>query len=160
LSLTRLGEESLQSAREFRLLAGLDARHHHRHRIIEPGGEAGAEDDFFLEQRVHRLHAVHQLSQQLTCLGIPPGSERRVLRRLFLRQRQGPADRHSGIRDRAIDDRLRGKVRKQGRTGPQLCRELRQLALDLHERREQLQVGLRLGAPGNGCGDRARQCRD
>ena len=160
--LARRGEKTLQRARELSPLAGPHPGHHNRHGDVDPweSWKAGAEDDFVPEQLVHRLDAIGHLFQQLSSLGIPPGPERRVLARLLLGERKRPADRQAGIRDRAVDDGACGKIREQGRVGPQLGGEIRQLAFDLHERREQLQVRLRVGTPGDGGRHRARQRRN
>jgi hypothetical protein len=110
-------------------------RHHDRHRAVE-AGKAGAEDDFVSEQRVHRLHAVGHLFQQASCIGIPPGSKGRVLRRLLLGERESPIDCQARVRDRAKDDGVRRKRREKCRVVPQVRRQTRQPALDFRKRSE------------------------
>ena len=109
---------------------------------------------------MHRLEAVRNLSQLLSRFGIPPCRERRILRRLFLRKRKGPADREARIWNGAVDARPRGKIREKGRVASQLRGIARERAFDLHERREEFQVLLRIGAPGDGLRDRTRERRD
>ena len=115
--LAGVGEEPVERARERRSLAGLHARHHHRHLVARSRGGDG-EHDFVAEQRAHRLHAIDDPSQ----LQLPrQSSTRRETRRSRMpaaRPRPGP--RRSFRRDWARR-RRRTPQPEDTRAGPKRC---------------------------------------
>ena len=119
-------------------LAGLHARHHHRHFVARSRGADG-EHDLVAEQRAHRLHAIDDLSDLQPRLGVPPCPERGVLGRLLLGRGPWPgrASRRGWGRRRR-----RRPLPEDTTAGRSWCaarpETWRQLTFDLHERGEQL----------------------